>query len=439
MNINICKISQMGEIRMNIKVNEIGKIVDTNIELNGISVIAGHNTGKSTILKAMYIGLNVFRNSDQKVLREKKRSLYTVIERSENHFDDHGYAYLPNYLLADLADALCDEKILSCKEDKIQFSRFKEVFLNIFEKSIENAKEDELLFKDEFMIPLFEKVNTILDRSRNEYMKYYGEMYIENVFMNQLNNMLNLSSARIEIESKNGTNFICIKNNKISDMSDSSIPEPDAIYIPSYGILDIMNKSYRSFNLRYSPETEIKKYLRSTGENRNSYEEYSEINDNINIIKEIIEEVTHGSLVVESNGTIYFKDNELGKNVNILNAASGTKKFLIIEKLIENGFLRKGSILLIDEPETNLHPEWHLKFAEILVLLYKQMGIRSVINSHSPYFIRAIEVKMADHSIKEKGKYYIMKELEHNRYKAKDVTAETDLIYKKLYEPLEYL
>lgn len=93
----------------------------------------------------------------------------------------------------------------------------------------------------------------------------------------------------------------------------------------------------------------------------------------------------------------------------------------------------------MDEPETNLHPEWHLKFAEILVLMYKNMGVVSVVNSYSPYFIRALEVMMANYGIKDKGSFYFVKEKMKNRYIAENVTKNTESIYETLYKPLENL
>ena len=121
------------------------------------------------------------------------------------------------------------------------------------------------------------------------------------------------------------------------------------------------------------------------------------------------------------------------------NVASGMKTFLVIQKLVENGYLKKNGILLIDEPETNLHPEWHLKFAEIIVLMYKYMGIFTVANSHSPYFIRAIEVKLADYGMKENGNFYLMEKMDNGRCYLKNVTDRTNELYQRLYMPLQYL
>lgn len=43
------------------------------------------------------------------------------------------------------------------------------------------------------------------------------------------------------------------------------------------------------------------------------------------------------------------------------------------------------------EPEINLHPEWQVEYAKTLVDLQKEFGLKIVITSHSPYFMRAIE------------------------------------------------
>lgn len=170
-----------------------------------------------------------------------------------------------------------------------------------------------------------------------------------------------------------------------------------------------------------------------------TFEEYEEIESNMETVKEIPDDVDNGNLRINNNGSILYDDNDFDSSVKLENVASGIKNFLLIKKLVENGFLKKNSILLIDEPETNLHPEWHLKFAEILVLLYKNMGVVSFASSHSPYFIRALEVMMANYGIKDKGNFYLMKEKAKNRYIAENVTNYTESIYETLYKPLEIL
>lgn len=57
---------------MRIELKNIAKIIEADINMNGISIIAGNNnTGKSTILKSIYAAVNTYRNLDQKILKEK--------------------------------------------------------------------------------------------------------------------------------------------------------------------------------------------------------------------------------------------------------------------------------------------------------------------------------------------------------------------------------
>ena len=435
-----CADCKAGKIQMNIKIYNVAKVLEADISINGISVIAGlNNTGKSTILKSIYMGLNVFRNSNVKIMNEQKRSIKSLIRKSESYFDEMGYEMLPTALLNDFSLLVCKD-IDIFMDDPDNYAYFKKLFSICIDsyKDMIKMTRNEKIYSDVFLMPIFNKVKAVFLRSKEDYMKYIGDMHIRDTFSNQLNNALNMKYADIGIESENGENFLHIINNKIESMSNGMINKPDAIYLPAYNILDYINKSRNNEGI-YSPEKEVREYLSATSIIEQSYEDYSEIEYNINSIKEIFEEVIHGKLVKLQSGIFQFKEDDIDSLISTENIASGLKNFLIIQSLVERGKLKRNSVLLIDEPETNLHPEWHMKFAEILVLMYKNMGVFSVVNSHSPYFIRALEVMMANYGIKEKASYYLMRESETNGFLAENVTDKTNRIYEMLYRPLEYL
>ena len=54
---------------------------------------------------------------------------------------------------------------------------------------------------------------------------------------------------------------------------------------------------------------------------------------------------------------------------------SRIKEIGIIQTLIKINKLKENSFLIIDELEASLHPEWEIKFAEILVLIVKELNI----------------------------------------------------------------
>lgn len=428
-----------GGIHMKLTIQNVAKVLQADIDLNGITVIAGlNNTGKSSILKAFYVIMNTFRNPTIKVNNERMRSLNTIIHKCEQYFDDNGYSQMPSALLYDLSTKL-GENIHMLVECSDKYNLFKTIFLSCLENYAQVIEDigNDFIFTDDFIKPIYSQIEEVLFRSKDNYLKYICEMYVKHTFDEQLNNMSDNLAAHLKMESGSIINKITIKDNRVLDMTYNTINEPNAVYIPSYHILDCLNSTRFNISI-YSPIGDIDRLLSKNDLNK-TYEDYLEINENVNTIKQIMNEIVHGQLVRLPSGKVSLKDNETANLINMGNVASGIKDFSLLLSLVENGELKKNSVLLIDEPETNLHLEWHLAFAEILVLMYKHMGVISVVNSHSPYFIRALEVKMADHGIKDNGSYYLMHEKEKNSYIAENVTDETNKIYELLYRPLEYL
>ena len=93
-----------------------------------------------------------------------------------------------------------------------------------------------------------------------------------------------------------------------------------------------------------------------------------------------------------------------------LNISSGIQQITILQILLANYRLQPRSFLIIDEPEVNLHPKWQFKFAEILVLLAKELDITIYLNSHSPLFIEAIDAFTEFYDMEDEINYYLTEE-----------------------------
>ena len=111
---------------------------------------------------------------------------------------------------------------------------------------------------------------------------------------------------------------------------------------------------------------------------------------------------------------------------------------MMIKQLLKNRKLADKGTLILDEPEVYLHPKWQLIFAEIIVLIQRAYNMHILLTTHSPYFLRAIEVYAGKHGIADKCNYYAAENW--GQYATlKDVTDHTEYIYKKLLEPFELL
>ena len=67
---------------MLLKIENLGMVDRANIEVNGITIIAGdNNTGKSTIGKALFAIFNALCNSEEKIKDLRKQELNKNIKR----------------------------------------------------------------------------------------------------------------------------------------------------------------------------------------------------------------------------------------------------------------------------------------------------------------------------------------------------------------------
>ena len=80
-----------------------------------------------------------------------------------------------------------------------------------------------------------------------------------------------------------------------------------------------------------------------------------------------------------------------GLSIDLTDCATGIKALSILNILYKNGYLDAETLLIIDEPEAHLHPQWIIAYARILVLIAKRLKVRMLLTSHSPDMVSAIQ------------------------------------------------
>ena len=198
--------------------------------------------------------------------------------------------------------------------------------------------------------------------------------------------------------------------------------------IPTYSASEqvMRGNRVRMHSNRYSvePDQSWESVLTKTLDRRDmslvQAERLEPIIDELNKIVSVI----HGEIGMKESSLV-FKDLDVPGNndVSLRNIASGVKSIAVIIRGFRNDTIHPGDILIVDEPESNLHPEWQLSFAKFLVLLHVRLDMRILLNTHSPYFLKAIQIYSDTLEHGDKCAFYNMTSVDGRQYKAECLTG----------------
>ena len=159
--------------------------------------------------------------------------------------------------------------------------------------------------------------------------------------------------------------------------------------------------------------------------------------DNIEITKEAklilehIKQITGGEVVEKKDlfgqEELFYTRQSDNLTIKLESVATGIKTFAYIEQLLRKGYLTNRALLIIDEPEAHLHPQWIVEFARLLVMLNKEIGLKIMIASHDPDMVSAIRYVADAEGVLANANFYLA---EH------DVNSET-YTYKALGHDIE--
>ena len=121
-----------------------------------------------------------------------------------------------------------------------------------------------------------------------------------------------------------------------------------------------------------------------------SLPETKNISDTMRRVLQKLSQVIEGTVI--QNDDIFYIQKEDGRKVDFSLEAEGYRKFGLLWKLIRNGLLEPGSVLLWDEPEANLNPELYPVLADVLLELQKN-GVQMFVATHSYNFAKYLEIR----------------------------------------------
>lgn len=404
---------------MRITIDNIGKIKHADIDISSVTVICGTNgTGKSTIAKSLFSSFNSLSNISSKVEKEYNNSLASLACNKVSPFDK--------------SKEFAEKVIVNKSNNKKVYDLASEYI---------NNNEDYNSFINGYL--------EIMDIKSDKISEKLINRVFSSEFNNQINNIYSDDNGIIKLHVKDNTSEFVVNNNSV-EIKNLAELSSEAIYIDDFKCIE--NVQNEHYTYKYVNNEKMLLFKKILLENRAGLDheshlcsklenltENSVINEiiNNNRFKKIFDKIFEncpGKIIINKDLKYAYHLDGTDKSLDMKNVAEGMKNFLLMKLLIENSTLLENGVLILDEPEMHLHPEWQLLFAELIVLVNKYLNTHILINTHSPYFLNAVEVYTSKYSIVE-PKYYLSK-IDGNVY---DVTDNVEEAYAELARPFQML
>lgn len=370
---------------MNFKFEDLGPIRSGDIDIKDLTIICGeNNTGKTYISYTLYGFYKWFDSCFKNNIDANK-----YIEKISN---EKSY----NINLEQLFNDIDNIRIKALEDYKRRipkvFNTGKESFKNL---KIEVDFSEKYINKEEF----FEEYE--------ETFKRYAEVLNKKIIISRENDYLRVTDFEGDEEDEIlGDEDLLKLLMQLSVPNKISITKNDVFMLPAErsGI----NIFFKELNINRNNEifalnegVKMKNFIRKMSKYSLPISDYINFLNNMgekNEVKPIFEEPTNylendvigGKYSIDKDNNIRFFHKDFKKNESIsFHIASSTAKTLFSLDYYLKYNAVKGDVLIIDEPELNLHPDNQRKLTRLLAQIVNK-GIKLIISTHSDYIIKEI-------------------------------------------------
>ena len=449
---------------MKLEIKNIGGISYSDIELGGITVIAGeNNSGKSTVGKSIYslvYGISTpfdeFKDNIYSVISEIFQRFLFYVDARAPLSPMHITPFLKKNLKIKIDGSEINYKTSISNLLLISTKELTESFIeylssnNVKRNSVKKSNIDLPAFPKELLLHELDNLKNITFES---FIKDKILSSVDSEFNSQLVNFNTKENAHIKLLFDNGSKATFetkTKNGRVASFFSSSnfnfssmISSP--IYIDTPLILDYLQQQVNGMPFFTKRRFYSNKHSQNlvdlliSNESKISTVEKLFNEQSLGLVLKKLSSIYDGEIVHNENG-LFVRSSRYGKNqLNVSNLSSGLKIFAILKQLILKGLLKRNGFLILDEPEIHVHPKWQIILAEISVLLNKYLGIQVIITSHSPYFIEAIDLYSKKYELNKQTRFYLSRVDEKGMFFFEDKTNDQSSIYSLLFEPFQTL
>jgi len=419
---------------MELNIENFAKIKSAKIRLDGITAIAGLNdTGKSTVGKILYGIFSAVANIDKSVIQAKVRNIRQEIVSHLHQNTSNSHGNLSQSVFRYTNDFINKLVASENKKDAV------DLYLQDLE---EKQKEFEITYNEDLKTQITESIRKVLSIPDEKVAQSVVSLAFQKIFNERINNIDNPDAdAVVGLLVKSRYVELVFKDDSLESMRREISLVNSATYIDNPFVLDRLNQLTVYENQEAPWVRDLTNKLASLGETAKSKRIEDEaltreiVNEGLRQIFNELDKVAPGSIDNNHDGYLYRKKKN-GGALSVNSLSTGIKAFAIIKRLLLNQGLKERDVLILDEPEVHLHPEWQLRYAEIIVLLQKTFNLTVVVTTHSSHFLEALDLYSKIHKTSDICSYYFAScEQDSDMVSFEDVTGRLEKIYSNLVQP----
>lgn len=434
---------------MDITVSNFGTVAEAQVHIGGLTVISGENdTGKSTIGKILFSIVKAISRFEEDLEGDKEaritsfaESLYFSIIRKNINITSQ----------TEIRDLFHPKKLYGAV--KLDLTSALTERYNVLNVLLAKNSISEGAFSA--AITELEKIRTILEEPDDKYTamsQAIGRVFFSE-FRGEITQKGGSTTKNASVKVTDGANpLISIdwpSGEKPKFKCEDELGFNDATYVESPSIIQFHNLVQMSKTLfenkdgnigRATVPLHLKDLANKLSDSMYRFLDFDLIRDGVDDsrvkVSEKINQAFQGKILYDSEKLDFLLSRD-GYTVSSGNIASGVKALGILDMLIKGGNADVNTLLILDEPEVNLHPKWQVLYCELVCELVRA-GVDIIITTHSPYVLDALKYYSDVHRIE--NRFYLAEKFPGEKYSHfVDVSDNVSHAIDLLAEPLHNL
>ena len=423
---------------MKLIVENIAKVGRAELQFNGLTVIVGdNNTGKSTIGRVLFAIFHSLYEPRAAISRLRNKLFFSFapkLSRLRHHFAPEMLIRRSRELTVEECDSILKDLDARGRQGR-DFQVVPELVDGESSRLVERTyyvhrpflweNESERLQYAQLMLEAARSVasctmdnilgSVVTDELRDVFSEQYRPLFGGEARSPHVR--IDFREGFIEYGWNGDTSFLRSQNAAI---------QHDAVLVASPLLLNAASSDFGRDALEPSHRSLINK-LRRPDNSETLFKEM--VRSRIAPVIDVVNSHFPGNFVPsKARGGLKVDVPNLTDPLKAVNLSMGLKSFGIIKLMLERQILHDEDVLILDEPENHLHPEWQLAYAEAIVLLQREFGLTILLTTHSPFFLEAVQLYSAKYETNgEKRRLHVyepvvldldgrigMKEITHN-------------------------